>query len=69
LAEPISNEQLAELSAAATVQVEDRFPLFDGAHVIMSAKFINDVQRFNDIEYIEEDKIVELDYNKKDELL
>jgi hypothetical protein len=70
LAEPISNERLAALSAAAQTEVKDWHFSAMGAHVIIlskylteeqTTKFINDVKQFDDIEYIEEDKMVELD--------
>jgi hypothetical protein len=69
LVESLSNEQLAALSAAAQAQVRDWYPLGTGAHVItldknldkeQTTKFINNVEQFNDIEYIEEDMVAKI---------
>lgn len=66
LMQKLSKEQLDALSATAKAQVTDSHSLANGAHVIKLSKdldekqteqFIHDVEQYNNIEFIEEDKI------------
>lgn len=66
LMEKLSKERLDALSAAAETQVTDLRSLATGAHVIklsqdlneiQTEQFINSVKQYNDIDFIEENKI------------
>lgn len=71
LMQSLSKEQLDALSTAAKAQVTNSRSLANGAHVItlnknldekQTEQFIHDVEQYNDIEFIEEDKIQQATY-------